>query len=154
MNSSNEPLPDSLLQFVCHECHIVFQALPDDTGYEQAPCPHCNYVCMTVEFERGEADRNGNEANVASLFGLVSGALGFGFHVPRQGNGGSYINIGTVVSVDDAGEAAEIVELLANHDIPAKLRDPGESPGMIDVVTTKDLCRQAIQLLKANEENS
>ncbi len=67
--------PTRQLRFYCRDCEVVFDAIPDGTGYEQAPCPACREICLTVEFEREEQERNGNEAAFASLLG---GLMGFG----------------------------------------------------------------------------
>lgn len=41
----------AMLEFYCCDCHRIFESEPDGTGYEQAPCPQCESVCMTAEFE-------------------------------------------------------------------------------------------------------
>lgn len=39
------------LEFYCCDCELVFESEPDGTGYDQAPCPQCDQICMTSEFE-------------------------------------------------------------------------------------------------------
>ncbi len=40
-----------MLEFYCCDCELIFEAEPDGTGYEQAPCPTCQQISMTSEFE-------------------------------------------------------------------------------------------------------
>jgi hypothetical protein len=47
-----------MLRFCCRECKVTFESQPDDTGYEQAPCPKCGELCLTVQFEQEEQQRN------------------------------------------------------------------------------------------------
>lgn len=47
----------SMLEFYCCDCQRIFESEPDGTGYEQAPCPQCELVCMTAAFE-GQATGN------------------------------------------------------------------------------------------------
>ena len=41
----------SVLEFYCCDCELLFESVLDGTGYEQAPCPKCQQICMTSEFE-------------------------------------------------------------------------------------------------------
>lgn len=41
----------SQLEFYCCDCQLLFNAEPDGTGYEQSPCPQCQNIAMTSEFE-------------------------------------------------------------------------------------------------------
>lgn len=41
----------AILEFYCCDCEKIFESEPDGTGYEQAPCPHCQQISMTSEFE-------------------------------------------------------------------------------------------------------
>ena len=58
--------PARLLQFYCRDCYTVFEAAPDGTGYEQTPCPACGEMCLTVELELQELQRNDVEAEFAA----------------------------------------------------------------------------------------
>jgi hypothetical protein len=73
------------LQFYCEDCELEFQSAPDGTGFEQAACPACGYVCMTVEFHEQESERN--RAGRAGFLGAISPVLftGYGFLVPLFG---------------------------------------------------------------------
>ena len=46
------------LQFYCTDCEKDFESEPDGTGYEQAPCPSCNELCMTMQFYEEEKERH------------------------------------------------------------------------------------------------
>lgn len=48
-----------MLKCRCEHCGVDFEAMPDGTGYEQAPCPSCGYLCMTLEFLEQERQRHG-----------------------------------------------------------------------------------------------
>ena len=50
-----------MLLFYCRECEATFESEPDGTGYEQAPCPACGDMCLTVQFEREEQERHRDE---------------------------------------------------------------------------------------------
>lgn len=39
------------MEFYCCDCQLIFESEPDGTGYDQAPCPQCQQICMTSEFE-------------------------------------------------------------------------------------------------------
>jgi hypothetical protein len=41
----------ALMEFYCCDCELIFESEPDGTGYDQAPCPQCQQICMTSEFE-------------------------------------------------------------------------------------------------------
>ncbi len=58
---------NNMLLFYCRECETTFESEPDGTGYEQAPCPACRDICMTVQFEQEEQDRHRNEAALFSM---------------------------------------------------------------------------------------
>lgn len=44
----------SMLHFRCEQCEVEFDSEPDGTGYEQAPCPKCGSLSMTVEYLKSE----------------------------------------------------------------------------------------------------
>ena len=50
-----------MLEFYCDHCDLHFASEPDGTGYEQAPCPACKYLAMTIEFHQEEAERHRSE---------------------------------------------------------------------------------------------
>jgi hypothetical protein len=63
--------PPWQLTFYCDACDLQFKAEPDGTGYEQAPCPKCRYVCVTVDFlERERQERR--RAQIPGLSWLVA----------------------------------------------------------------------------------
>ena len=72
----------SELQFYCEDCELNFESEPDGTGYEQAPCPSCGDVCMTVAFH--EEERQRSRADRAAFVSAVSPIVftGYGFLVP------------------------------------------------------------------------
>ena len=39
------------MEFYCCDCQLIFDAQPDGSGYEQAPCPQCQQISMTSAFE-------------------------------------------------------------------------------------------------------
>lgn len=39
------------LEFYCCDCQFIFESEPDGTGYDQSPCPKCQQISMTSEFE-------------------------------------------------------------------------------------------------------
>lgn len=49
---------DSVMTFRCDHCDLDFASKPDGTGYDQAPCPSCGQLCVTLEFIEQEARRN------------------------------------------------------------------------------------------------
>jgi len=105
----------------------VFDSLPDDTGYEQAECPKCKHLCMTVAFERQEQERHDNEASLFSLFGAVTGL--FNLHVPgRQQQRSNRPEQVAIVAYDDRASAEHDVDLLGRSGIASTL-DVGTLPG-------------------------
>jgi len=62
-----------MLQFYCRGCEATFESEPDHTGYEQAQCPACGELCLTVQFEHEEKKRHHNEATFFSLLGAFTG---------------------------------------------------------------------------------
>lgn len=70
-NSENDG--SAVLRFYCRDCETTFQSKPDGTGYEQAPCPACGDICMTVQFEQEEQQRHRNESTLFSFIGFLTG---------------------------------------------------------------------------------
>ena len=68
------------LEFYCRDCESTFRSAPDGSGYDQAPCPACREVCMTVQFEAEEQQRHHNEATLFSYLGQLTGT--FSLNVP------------------------------------------------------------------------
>ena len=62
-----------MLRFYCRDCETTYESEPDGTGYDQAPCPTCGTICLTVEFEKEEQERHQKERTLFSLFGLFTG---------------------------------------------------------------------------------
>jgi hypothetical protein len=67
--------PPKSLDFYCRDCDATFVSRPDGTGYDQAACPTCERLCLTVEFELEEQERHRTEAAAAGLFGGLFSAL-------------------------------------------------------------------------------
>ncbi|MBN2473692.1 MAG: hypothetical protein JXB62_03715 [Pirellulales bacterium] len=83
-----------MLLFYCRECEATFESEPDGTGCEQAPCPACGDICLTVQFEREEQERRRNEATLFSfigrftgLFSMISRLTGFFIHARDTSDG-------------------------------------------------------------------
>ena len=55
------------MEFYCCDCELVFESEPDGTGYDQAPCPQCNHVSMTSEFE-GKATEKSRFIVIAEFY--------------------------------------------------------------------------------------
>ena len=82
MESDNTSSTPGHLEFYCRDCDAVFEAAPDGTGYEQAPCPACGEMCLTVQFEQEERRRNEAEAQFGSVLSRsLIGLLGCFFGV-------------------------------------------------------------------------
>ena len=72
--------------FFCRDCEQYFQAEPSSADGECAPCPHCESVCYTVEFEESERRRLQDEDNVLSFFaGILQFATGGLLQLPSLG---------------------------------------------------------------------
>lgn len=98
---------------------MVFDSPPDGTGYEQAKCPECDGMCMTVAFERQEQERHRNEAMFLSLLGSVTGL--FSLHVPSRQQRRDISEPVTIVRYEDRLDAEKDVDVLARRGIEATL---------------------------------
>lgn len=58
-----------ILEFHCDDCDLDFSAPPDGTGYDQAPCPQCQYVCISKDLI--ESDRAFWRRNALKLLGVL-----------------------------------------------------------------------------------
>lgn len=132
-----------MLLFYCRECEATFESEPDGTGYEQAPCPACGDICLTVQFEKEEQDRHCNEATLVSFIGLLTGwfpssligQLSGLFPIHRQNASDSTLDAGqeekgelpsirdpaTVCAFERLGEANTCCALLDQFGIQAQL---------------------------------
>ncbi|NLS93840.1 MAG: hypothetical protein GXX96_16890 [Planctomycetaceae bacterium] len=120
--TSTTPPPRFL--FYCRDCDMVFEAAPDGTGYEQTPCPACQQMCLTVEFEQEEMQRDEAEASFASFLGglLINGLPRLGraerraWHslVPRR-----KAKLVTIAHYETCEDAEADVKILAEHGIRA-----------------------------------
>ncbi len=116
----------AVLEFYCCDCEHLFESEPDGTGYEQSPCPKCQQIAMTAEFE-GKSSKEkkeerfvviaefADEESAAPLTQLLEEA-----ELPVQINlpdvvesdfftGGSD-NVCILVPADKAEQAREIIE--------------------------------------------
>ncbi len=115
--------PTRLLQFYCRDCEMVFEAAPDGTGYEQTPCPACCEMCLTVEFERQEQQRNDVEAEFASTLGGILAPTAL-WHSnrrrhPRQNR---KVETATIARYETREEAETDARILAKHGIVATIQ--------------------------------
>lgn len=111
--------PNEPLRFYCRDCDIVFDSLPDGTGYEQAPCPQCREVCLTIGFEQEEIQRNRNEATFFSFLGSIAGL--FSFNIPSQQEQPNPAAPMTIVRYEDRLLAEADAEYLRQSSIQATL---------------------------------
>ena len=119
--NANSPEPDESqpLTFYCRDCHVVFVAAPDGTGYEQAVCPKCNEVCMTIEFEQQEQERHRQESTLFSILGSVTGLFRASVpgHQPRRDTS----QLVTIARYEDRADAERDAEVLVREGIEATL---------------------------------
>ena len=119
-----------ILLFYCRDCEATFESEPDGTGYEQAPCPECGEICMTVEFEREEQKRQRGSALlfsvVGSFLGLPSIPVPNGSRSPaslpreEQDSPPSICDAATVRKVGNSAEADLCRSLLEHFGIQAR----------------------------------
>ncbi len=117
----------AVLEFYCCDCDRLFESEPDSTGYEQAPCPYCEQICMTSEFE-GKSSKNEEKAErfvvVAEFFDeeaaeplvqrLEDSGISIQINLPDVGDGdfftGGNDNVCVLVPAEDADTARKIIE--------------------------------------------
>jgi len=128
-----------MLRFYCRDCQATFESEPDGTGYEQAPCPACGDICMTVQFEQEEQERHNREATVLSFVGQLTGSFKiYGHHTSnsetKAGQGDSppipdAVTVCNLENLENLGEANTCCELLGHLGIQAQLvQVAGTSP--------------------------
>lgn len=111
--------PNKPLQFYCRDCDLTFESLPDGTGFEQTPCPKCEQIAMTVEFENQEIDRQSNEATFFSFLGSLTGL--FSMRVPNRARPPKPPQFETIVRYEDQSLAESDAEFLRQSGITAEL---------------------------------
>ncbi len=118
--------------FYCRDCHIIFDSLPDGIGYDQAPCVQCGKLCMTMEFEQQEKERNRREATWYNLllipFSMLLSPFHLHFshaHVPDDSSEARPPKPVTIATYDDRFDAEHAVRVLAQYGIEATLELSG-----------------------------
>ncbi len=115
------------LSFYCRDCRAVFDAAPDGSGYEQTPCPACGEMCLTVQFEREEQQRHGNEAIFARW---LLGVFGVSYSLPRSAGPPRQLRreteTVTIVRYQRREEAEADAAVLAEREIAATI--VGDAP--------------------------
>lgn len=110
------------LRFYCRDCCAAFDAAPDGSGYEQAPCPACGEMCLTVQFEREERERHSNESIVA---GWLLGVFGVSYSLPRSAEPPRQLcretETVTIVRYQRREDAEADAAVLAEREIPARI---------------------------------
>lgn len=135
------------LSFLCESCELTFASEPDGTGYEQARCPQCGYLCMTVDFVKQEREeRKRSEALLATIIDFLLKLFGLGiFKQPRDSakkswwtrQNGSEIEskpdeadrLVTVAQFSHDLDAHCLCEVLEEHDIDATILTDLAKPG-------------------------
>ena len=119
-----------LMEFYCFDCDKIFESEPDGTGYEQAPCPLCEQICMTSEFEGKATNKDqaksrfvvvGEFADEESaeplIVALEDAGLPVEVNLPDIVEGdfftGGNDNVCVLVPADNADQARGIMEGLA-----------------------------------------
>ena len=132
------------LKFYCRQCDVEFDSAPDDSGYEQAECPACSEMCMTVEFESREQERNrsgeGVLHTILSFLPFTRIAMGL-FRPDRSNQPPTHETPDpvTIVRYEDRLSAENDAEMLAREGIDATLdltdsNSDGLFPGPASVI--------------------
>ena len=121
----------SMMEFYCCDCEKIFESPPDGTGYDQAPCPECQQICMTSEFEGKATNKDDRKsrfvvvaefADEASAEPLIEALQGDGVPVevnlPDIVDGdfftGGNDNVCVLVPSELADQARSVMEKLSN----------------------------------------
>ena len=137
--------PPKSLNFFCRDCDTIFVAQPDGTGYEQAPCPTCERLCLTVEFEREEQERNRTEA---AIFGTLAG-----FFLPRVA--GWFVRSGTQDSgngglPDETSDKSTAANDSVDRVMVATFSDPADAERCWNLLMQEGIEARAVELRDSN----
>ena len=120
----------AIMEFYCCDCELIFESEPDDTGYEQAPCPKCQRICMTSEFEGKSTKEDqsairfvvvaefADEASAEPLIELLeSSGMPVEVNLPDIVEGdfftGGNDNVCVLVPADEADHARKLMEKMS-----------------------------------------